>query len=95
MDTINNIVFPLQPEIAALAKKSPRNAKYLSSDIQPEIIQVMANMVRNVHASRVKNSEIFMVMVDGTSLYTKIPKMQMSSTIVPIKSTANCGVNYT
>ena len=67
LDTIINLVFPLQPEIAALAKKIPRNAKYLSSDIQNEIIQVMANMVRNVHASRVKNSEIFTIMVDGTS----------------------------
>ena len=29
------------------------------------------------------------------SLYTKMPIMQMSLTIVPIKSTANCRVNYT
>ena len=67
VDTSNNLVLPLQPEIAALAKKIPRSAKYLSSAIQNEIIQVMANMVRNVHASRVKNSEIFAIMVDGTS----------------------------
>ena len=60
-------MFTLQPEIGALAKKIPSNAKYLSSDIQNEIIQVMTNMVRNVHASRVKNSEIFTIMVDGTS----------------------------
>ena len=34
LDTLQHLVFQLQPEIADLAKKMPRNAKYLSSDIQ-------------------------------------------------------------
>ena len=67
LNTLQNLVFVLQPELAALGKKMPRNAKYLSSDIQNEFIEVMADMVREIHAAKVKSSELFTIMVDGTT----------------------------
>ena len=67
MDTLEHLVFKLNPELAVIAKKMPRNAKYLSPDIQNEFIEIMADMVREVHASKVKKSELFTIMVDGTT----------------------------
>ena len=34
LNTLQNLVFEIQPDTARLAKKMPKNAKYLSSDIQ-------------------------------------------------------------
>ena len=45
----------------------PKNAKYLTSDIQNELIEVLANMVREKHATEVKKSELYSIMVDGTT----------------------------
>ncbi len=39
----------------------------MPSDIHNESIQVTADIVREVHASNVKKSEFFTILVDGTS----------------------------
>ena len=67
MNTLQNLVFHLKPELAEIAKKMPRNAKYISHEIQNEFIQVMAQMVRDVHSERIKLAELFTIMVDGTT----------------------------
>ena len=38
LNTLQHLVFEMQPDLATLAKKMRRNAKYLSSDVQNEII---------------------------------------------------------
>lgn len=67
LNTIRNVVFKLQPEIEEIASRIPRNAKYLSDDIQNEFIQVMADMVRKEHATKIKRSVYYTIMADGTT----------------------------
>ena len=67
LNIMENLVFKLKPELAELAKKLPRNAKYLSPEIQNELIDIMAQMVRDVHTSKIKAAEFFTIMVDGTT----------------------------
>ena len=67
LDTLNNLVFELQPELLNIAKRLPKNAKYLTSDIENEFIEVLANMVREKHATEVKKAELYSIMVDGTT----------------------------
>ena len=67
LDTLNNLVFELQPELLNIAKRLPKHAQYLISDIQNEFIEVLANMVREKHATEVKKAELYSIMVDGTT----------------------------
>ena len=67
LDTLNNLVFELQPELLNIAKRLPKNAKYLPSDIQNKFIEVLANMVREKHATEVKKAKSYSIMVDGTT----------------------------
>ena len=67
LNTLENLVFEVKPELAEIAKKLPRNAKYLSSDIQNEFIEIMTQMVRDVHAANIKAAEFYTIMVDGTT----------------------------
>ena len=64
---MENLVFKLRPDLLDLAKTLPRNAKYLSPDIQNEIVDILAQMVRDTHAAKIKEAEFFTIMVDGTT----------------------------
>lgn len=67
LNIMENLVFKLRPELLDLAKKLPKNAKYLSPDIQNEIVDIMAQMVRDAHTAKIKEAEYFTIMVDGTT----------------------------
>ena len=67
LNTLQHLVFEMQPDLATLAKKMPRNAKYLSSDVQNEIIEILATLVREKHALRIRKSELYTIMADGTT----------------------------
>jgi hypothetical protein len=67
LNTIENLVFQIQPELINIAKKLPHNAKYLSSDIQNEIIEILAELVKEKHAARIRMSELYTIMADGTT----------------------------
>ena len=41
LNTLQHLVFQLQPELANIFKRLPRNAKYLTSDIQNEFIEIL------------------------------------------------------
>ena len=58
-------MFELQPEFLNITKRLPKNAKYLPSDIQNEFIEVLANMVREKHATEVKKAELYIVEVQS------------------------------
>lgn len=52
-----------------VAKKlidNPRNAKYTHKDIQNEIFQIMADMVRSEISEEIREAEHFALMVDGS-----------------------------
>ena len=57
----------MQPELAIIAKKMPRNAKYLSSDVQNEIIEILTLLVKDKHAARIRRAEFYTIMADGTT----------------------------
>ena len=63
----HGLVFNLRSELSGFAKKLPKNAKYLSPDIQNEIVDIMAQMVRDAHTAKIKEAEYFTIMVDGTT----------------------------
>jgi hypothetical protein len=67
LNIMENLVFKLRPELKDLAKTLPRNAKYLSPDIQNEIVDILAQMVRDAHTAKIKEAEFFTIMVDGTT----------------------------
>ena len=64
---MENLVYKLSPELLDLAKNLPRNAKYLSPEIQNEIVDILAQMVRDAHTTKIKEAEFFTIMVDGTT----------------------------
>ena len=45
----------------------PKNAKYLSSDIQNEFIEILTDMVREEHVIKIRKAERYTIMVDGTT----------------------------
>lgn len=47
--------------------RQPRNAKYVSPDIQNEIIAIMTKLVKNNIASKVRMVGLFTIIADGTS----------------------------
>ena len=67
LNSVQQFAFEFQPELQRISKNLPRNAKYLAPDIQNEVIEVLANMVRKKHATAVKKAELFTIMVDGTT----------------------------
>ena len=50
-----------------IAKKLQKNAKYLTSDIQDEFIEIPADMVRDKHASDIRKAELYTIIVDGNT----------------------------
>ena len=65
LNIMENLVFKLRPDLADLAKKLPKNAKYLSPDIQNEFVDIMAQMVRDAHSAKIKAAEYFTIMVEN------------------------------
>ena len=53
LNSVQQFAFEFQPELRRITKNLPRNAKYLTPDIQNEVIEVLANMVRKKHATAV------------------------------------------
>ena len=54
----------------------PKNAKYTSREIQNEVIETLAEIVRDRVAEKYKEAELFTLMMDGTTdsnhRYTKV-----------------------
>ena len=67
LNTMQNLIFNFQPDMANIAKKLSKNARYLTSDIQDEFIEILANMVRDQDASNTRKAELYTIMVDGTT----------------------------
>ena len=67
LNTMQNLVFNLQPDKANITKKLPKNAKYITSNIQDEFIEILADMVQDKHSSDIRKTELYTIMVDGST----------------------------
>ena len=65
--TFSELLFHFQPELKENALRLPKNATYVSDDIQIEAISVLADLVQLQIANEFKNAIFFTIMVDGTA----------------------------
>ena len=63
----SQLLFPLENKWKKIHEKLPKNAKYTSPDIQNEVIEVLASLVKNKIAEDVRRAELFTIMADGTT----------------------------
>ena len=59
-----NVIGEFDQTVAKKLKDNPRNAKYTHKDIQNEIFEIMADMVRNEISEETREAEHFALMVD-------------------------------
>ena len=59
--------FKTNSDLKKIAEKLPANAKYSSPDIQIEVIQVLQRILKKKIITEFKESEVFTVMVDGST----------------------------
>ena len=67
LNTFADLVFPLDDSVKQIAMKLPGNAKYTSSDIQNEVIEVLQTILKETIANKVKKAQAYTVMMDGSS----------------------------
>ena len=63
----SQLIFNLDPNLKDIYNRLPRNAKYVSPDIQNEMISIMTKLVKSNVASKVRTAGLFTIMADGTS----------------------------
>lgn len=68
LNTFSDLIFAQDPHLQQKAKNLPTNAKYTSPEIQNEVIETLAEIVRETVANECKESELFTLMMDGTIL---------------------------
>ena len=67
MSTLSDLLFAQDPHLQQIAKNLPTNAKYTSPEIQNEVIETLAEIVRETVGNECKESELFTLMMDGTT----------------------------
>ena len=67
LNTFADLVFPLDDSVKQIAMKLPGNAKYTSSDIENEVIEVLQTILKETIANKVKKAQAYTVMMDGSS----------------------------
>lgn len=66
LSTIGDLLFKMDPGLQEIAKRLPENAKYTSPDIQNDVIEVLADMVKRQISESCIKSGVYTVMMDGT-----------------------------
>lgn len=61
-----DLLFPLDPQLQALSRRLPKNAKCCSVRFQNEVIDSLADLVKQRIARECKESKLYTVMLDGT-----------------------------
>ena len=61
------LIFPLEPGWEGTHQLIPGNAKYTSPTMQNELISVLAELVRERIAARVREAKLYTIMADGTT----------------------------
>ncbi|XP_028417407.1 zinc finger MYM-type protein 1-like [Dendronephthya gigantea] len=67
LNTFTDLIFPQDPHLQQIAKNLPTNAKYTSPEIQNDVIETLAEIVRETVANECKEAELFTLMMDGTT----------------------------
>ena len=67
LNTFRDLVFPLDDSLKQIALKLPGNAKYTSSTIQNEAIEVLQDILKAKLSERVRKAKTFTLMMDGSS----------------------------
>ena len=67
LKAFSQLLFPLGEKWMRIHKNIPRNVKYTSPDIQNEVIEVLASLVKNKIAEDIRKAELFTIMADGTT----------------------------
>lgn len=70
--TFSELVFPLDESWKKIHEHLPKNAKYTSPTIQNEIISVLAELVKEKIAMKVRQATLYTIMADGTTDKNKI-----------------------
>ena len=63
----SQFLFPLEEKWKKIHKNLPRNAKYTSPEIQNEVIEILASLVKNKIAEDIRKVELVTIMADGTT----------------------------
>ena len=76
LNTFGDLLFIQDPSLQKIAMNLPKNAKYTSPETQNEVIETLAEIVKEIVAKECKEAELFTLMLDGTSdsnrRYTKV-----------------------
>ena len=67
INTFTDLLFKINPRLKKIAKRLPDNAKYTSPKIQNEVIAIVYKLVKAKVANAVKKSQLFTIMMDGTT----------------------------
>ena len=67
LNTFRDLVFPLDDSLKQITLKLPGNAKYTSSTIQNEAIEVLQDILKAKLSERVRKANTFTLMMDGSS----------------------------
>ena len=63
----SQLMFVVDPKLQEIHKRLPNNAKYTSSDVQNEIILILAKLVKNKVADDTQEAKLFTILADGTT----------------------------
>ena len=74
------------PIVQRKLTQGPRNATYTSGDIQNDMLDTMAEIVRNKITTSVKNAGIYSIMADETRDYSKKEQLSIVVRYVDVES---------
>ena len=67
LNIMSDLVSELRTNLAEIAKKLRKNAKYTSPTIQNEVISVLKDIVEEKIAAEIREGELFTLMLDGST----------------------------
>ena len=67
INTFTYLLFKADPKLKDIAKRLPANAKYMSSDIQNDVIDALYNVAKSKIANKIRKAELYTVMLDGST----------------------------
>ena len=67
LNAFSDLLFVQDPSLKGIASSLPKNAKYTSPEVQNEVIETLAKIVRENVSQECKEVELFTLMMDGTS----------------------------
>ena len=82
LDLLEDIIFKFRPDLLAIAKKLPTNAKYTSPKIKNEVIEVLRDLVERRISKQIQEPELYtrlMVQLTNRTLKSSVQYADISS----------------